>query len=304
MKVFVYEHITASISFQPNQAESSLYREGMIMRDTLVGLIQQLGYTVRIAYHSEDFLTACQWADLTLVIAPETDGILGNFCETARQHCPILLNCGATAISLSTDKWAMYQHWLHQQVPTPRTWLGSQWQPQPGTFIHKPRDGAGSQDTFLVGTEQEKQFTSADLIQEFHPGVPASVTFLAGPSGKFALLAGKQLIEPETFAYLGGEMPLGGKLGERATKIAQRAIESVPGLLGLIGVDVILGEDGEDVVIEINPRLTTSIVGLAALSETNLFAQILAVARGQDTQFSWKSQKLRFSPTGKCEFFI
>ena len=56
----------------------------------------------------------------------------------------------------------------------------------------------------------------------------------------------------------------------------------------------------DDVVIEINPRLTTSYVGLRALSEVNLAATMIAVARGREVRLCWKSERIHFSSSGRC----
>jgi len=73
--------------------------------------------------------------------------------------------------------------------------------------------------------------------------------------------------------YLGGAGPLPGELAERAVAIARRAAECVPGLHGYFGVDVLLGEC--DLAIEINPRLTTSYLGLRYLTGWNIAARLL-----------------------------
>jgi predicted ATP-grasp superfamily ATP-dependent carboligase len=70
-------------------------------------------------------------------------------------------------------------------------------------------------------------------------------------------------------------------LNDRAQKLALRAIAPVDGISGYVGVDLVLGDppDGSgDVAIEINPRLTTSYVGLRALAEFNLAETLLALA--------------------------
>ena len=62
-------------------------------------------------------------------------------------------------------------------------------------------------------------------------------------------------------------MPLEPLLAERASQLAAQAVATLPDPFGYIGVDLVLGHDPEgrdDVVIEINPRLTTSYVGLRA----------------------------------------
>ena len=71
--------------------------------------------------------------------------------------------------------------------------------------------------------------------------------------------------------------------------------------VGYLGVDLVLGEaaDGsDDVVIEINPRLTTSYVGLRALARENLAAAMLDVASGRTPRLSFADRQLEFDSDG------
>jgi predicted ATP-grasp superfamily ATP-dependent carboligase len=71
---------------------------------------------------------------------------------------------------------------------------------------------------------------------------------------------------------------------------------------GYIGVDLVLGADPDgqdDHVIEINPRLTTSYVGLRALSRNNLAAAMLVVAEGREPALSWHDGVVEFSADGR-----
>ena len=54
----------------------------------------------------------------------------------------------------------------------------------------------------------------------------------------------------------------------------------------------------DDVVIEINPRLTTSYVGLRAATDGNLAAAMLAVAQGQATSLSFRPDRIEFDSDG------
>jgi hypothetical protein len=54
---------------------------------------------------------------------------------------------------------------------------------------------------------------------------------------------------------------------------AGRAVESVPGLFGWVGVDFIREESGACTVLEINPRVTTSLVGLRACLPSGTIAR-------------------------------
>ncbi|HEV3003063.1 MAG TPA: ATP-grasp domain-containing protein, partial [Pirellulales bacterium] len=70
---------------------------------------------------------------------------------------------------------------------------------------------------------------------------------------------------------------------------------------GYLGVDLVLGgpDDGsDDVVIEINPRLTTSYIGLRAACRENLAAAMLALAVRQPYNLTFRDQRIEFSADG------
>ena len=104
------------------------------------------------------------------------------------------------------------------------------------------------------------------------------------------------------FSYLGGEIPLPDGLALRAVSLGRRAIDAVPGLMGYVGVDLVLGDatDGSgDFAIEINPRLTTSYVGLRSLADFNLAEAMLRIADNEPPPpMAWKPGRVRFTPDG------
>ena len=63
-----------------------------------------------------------------------------------------------------------------------------------------------------------------------------------------------------------------------ACELAQRAVALVPGLRGYVGVDLVLGEE-TCWLIEINPRVTTSYVGLRRVVGLNMAAAIWRACR-------------------------
>ena len=91
------------------------------------------------------------------------------------------------------------------------------------------------------------------------------------------MAVGEQFVcgEP-VLRYEGGRLPLRCALAERAAALAVRAVRTVDGLRGFVGVDVVLGErTGDDMVIEINPRLTLSYVALVRGCEPRVAAALL-----------------------------
>jgi len=141
------------------------------------------------------------------------------------------------------------------------------------------------------------------ILQSFVIGTAASVAFLIGPAGVVPLPPCYQSVSPATnFRYDGGETPIPSALAARAVALGRRAVEAVPGLHGYVGVDLVLGPDpagNSDVAIDINPRLTTSYVGLRALAVGNLGRAILAVCGGNSPEpWGWKPGRILFRPDG------
>ena len=98
--------------------------------------------------------------------------------------------------------------------------------------------------------------------------------------------------------YEGGELPLPAALATRATSLAQRAVAAVPGLFGYVGVDLVLGNEA-DFVIEINPRLTTSYVGLRRLARFNVAGEMLRIAEGgRPAPLQWRDGRVAFAKNG------
>jgi predicted ATP-grasp superfamily ATP-dependent carboligase len=91
-------------------------------------------------------------------------------------------------------------------------------------------------------------------------------------------------------------------LDERARRLARAAVQSLPDPVGWVGVDLVFGNDEkgrDDTVIEINPRLTTSYVGLRAICRENLAAAMLAVAQGRRPALSWRAEAIQFTADGR-----
>ncbi|HEV3025868.1 MAG TPA: ATP-grasp domain-containing protein, partial [Pirellulales bacterium] len=180
--------------------------------------------------------------------------------------------------------------------------------------VWKPCDGAGSDGVRYIA-RAESQVTPfatrhgppavarVGRLERFYPGMAASVAVLCGPAGMTALAPCRQALSDDgRFHYLGGALPLEPRLAERAAKLAVEALATLPQALGYLGVDLVLGprDDGSaDRVIEINPRLTTSYVGLRAACESNLAETMLAIAQGQARTLAYRRECITFTADGK-----
>lgn len=248
------------------------------------------------------FCALAATADWSLVIAPEFDDILAERSRWVEEVGGRLLGSSPRAIHETADKQHLSQLWLARGIATPspeRTY----------PLVCKPRFGVGSQATFLVHDEEELEqakrrayaegWSGELILQRYSPGLAVSVAFLSGEGKKRSLPAVEQRLSRDgRFRYLGGRLPLPDNLDRRARRLAERAAECVEGLQGWFGVDLVLGkaEDGSgDVAIEINPRLTTSYLGLRRLARFNLAESLLAVARGSPMpSWQWGTDSIVF----------
>jgi predicted ATP-grasp superfamily ATP-dependent carboligase len=270
-------------------------------------------------------------ADAALVIAPETDDLLATRSQGALDAGCRLLGSSPEAIRIAGDKLRCFEHLRDHDLATPATepwgrlpacpsagdveagWKPAPreagWKPAPRSFpcVLKPRHGAGAQATFLVRTAADwpaavaaaaRELPQAEfIVQPYRPGCAVSLALLIGKRQVVATPGAHQhLSTDDRFHYQGGRAPLAAELRPRAEALARRAVACVPGLAGYVGVDLVLGEEAaHDAVIEINPRLTTSYLGLRRLARGNLAAWWLDVLDDRRCESRWGDAAVAWS---------
>jgi tyramine---L-glutamate ligase len=332
--VFVYEDVcaTGAGGDDGSPPAPSLLAEGRAMLSAVADDFRAVpGVRVTTCGTATDFPSLAAAADYTLVIAPECGGRLEYLCREVFRVGGRLLGPSPDAVHLAADKLALARHWIRCDVPTPATCrLGDA--PAGLPLVVKPRDGAGSQQirraerreppdpdvgrlSRAVGRDGSGEpsyvtigpltghplaFNAPTIAQEYVPGFAASVAFLIGQDTIMPLVPCEQRLSTDgRFQYRGGSLPIAADLPARAVRIATAAVRCVPGLRGYVGVDVVLGTDGRDWAIEINPRLTTSYVGLRVLARFNLAAAMLAAVRGESMPvLAWHDGNVEFTPDG------
>ena len=209
-------------------------------------------------------------ADAVWPIAPETDGALLRLTALVESQQKILFGSNSDAVKLAGSKYAT---WLALQaadinvVPTylPENWPGN----QAGHWVAKPDDGVGCAgiiyfDTTAALTDWLAQGGgTGHVIQPFMPGIPASISMLCRQRRAWLLSCNRQKVSLHgaSFVYSGSLVNGMAQHWTEFDALAQRIARAIPGLCGYFGVDVLVDE-GQLQVFEINPRLTTSYVGL------------------------------------------
>jgi len=305
MRLFIYEYATA----QPASVllPESVRREGRAMFDAVLHDARQLEPNIDVlsmpehsALSTEHYFTQ---ADCALIIAPEFDRILERLaCQAQEAGCELLGPLPVT-IRFTGDKWKINQHWQMKKVPTPETWLPPQIPSGAGTYVKKHRWGAGS---LGLSWWQPGDAVPADhLVQRYAPGKAVSLSMLISPGGEITPLcpASQSISADGQFSYLGGTFLTQARECDRVYQLAQQAVQHIPGLQGYVSIDAVLGsnENGsEDVVLEINPRLTTSYLGLRKATPLNLVQCMLdAVLRDRMVPINWYPKGIEWSCQGK-----
>lgn len=199
------------------------------------------------------------------VVGPETDGLLTRLNDLCIEADAMVIGPDAQAITIGSSKILTSDILIAAGVPALPTWKADDAPADRiGRFVAKPDDGAGCTDTVLIeGRIDRAALKPGTVLQPYAEGEAASLTVLRRNGVTTLLTANRQhvLIEQGVFRFggvtLGGVSDRDGALAALADAVAK----AIPGLDGIFGIDIVLTVNGP-VVVEVNPRLTTSYAGL------------------------------------------
>ena len=333
MRVFLYEWITGGgLVDQTGQLPASMLREGAAMLSALAAdfaALPDCEVTVLrdmrlsgpalphcriVEVHSsehwrEEFDQHVSQSDASLVVAPEFDGILRDTLRRAADAGAGVLNSGDEFVAIASNKQRTAERLGAAGLRTPEAvLLDADQETLPTDFeypgVLKPIDGAGSQHMLKVEgpLDEPPPYPWPRRLERFYPGKPASVSLLCGGGRRTALPPCWQHLSADgRFTYLGGALIRDKFLAQRARALAIQAADAMPPAAGYVGVDVVLGaaaDGSDDVVIEVNPRLTTSYIGLRAAVKQNLVQAMLDCAAGRDVQVTVEDWCVEFAADG------
>lgn len=243
--------------------------------------------------------------DGVYVIAPESDQLLENIVKTLEKSGRTSLNCASEAIKRVSNKMSTYEILKNNAIPVPETILLNNTE-EPDSIknkmkklgfplVVKPLDGVSCAGISIVKTQNHISKAVAKVIQQTGKeqfivqkqvkGNAVSVCVFCDGKNAVSITLNQQFVTLSTpeknSAYCGGTVPFNHPIEHEALAIAKKAVETLGGLKGYVGVDMVLTEKGP-VVMEINPRLTVSYVGLRKVVNFNTAQAIIhAVANGK-----------------------
>ncbi|MCW3997509.1 MAG: ATP-grasp domain-containing protein [Candidatus Bathyarchaeota archaeon] len=240
-----------------------------------------------------------RYFDAAYVIAPESNGTLQTILKIIQNSGITSLNCSINGINKVSNKIILYNFFKKNEVKSPKSInfnlldsLSDIKNKIHKNFsfplIIKPAKGTSCEGISIVRNEKNlkaailkirKQTSSEDfLVQELIEGMNVSVSLLSSGNKAMAISLNRQdliIEEPDKMSeYKGGFVPFDTPFKNKSFRITEKIVELIKGLRGYVGIDLIF-TNKEVFLMEINPRLTTSYIGLRRVININIAQAIL-----------------------------
>jgi tyramine---L-glutamate ligase len=314
LKVLVFEYITGG-GLNTSNLPESLAREGLLMLQSLIDnlsgietieqfvmldyrMVEEISpqpaniYVIRPdqSYHQE-FMRLMALCDAVWPIAPECDTVLETLCVAVEQSGKLLLSSSANAVFVAGNKWLTYECLKLHFIATVTTQKLADFCFSSGEWMLKPIDGVGCEDSFLI-TDQEHFDTKTTfldkrkyIIQSHIVGKKTSLSCLFKHGRGWLVCANRQHFELINQQYHLTEITVNFTSNiSKYQNVVNDVANAMPSLWGYVGIDLIETED-KILVLEINPRLTTSYAGIHKALGVNCAKSVLELLDG-DPQFA------------------
>jgi predicted ATP-grasp superfamily ATP-dependent carboligase len=221
--------------------------------------------------------------DLVWLIAPETNGTLLELSELCYEADVIFLGCEFDSMLIGTSKSLACEALQEAKINTLPVIAGDDFvidegftqalslHPQ-GLWVAKPEDGAGCEGIKLFDDLQVlKNWLKQDdkyfnyLVQPYQTGIAASFTMLCRNGKAWLITCNQQHVSIISDAFSLKGITVNGMKAywKRFETLSRKIAKMLPDAVGCIGIDVIVDTKNDKIyVVEINPRLTTSYIGL------------------------------------------
>lgn len=328
LKILIFEYITGG-GYSASEMPDFLAREGLLMLSSLINDLSKLRHIellvmldIRFKDHIrlptsqsvfigpeqdcwrvyQQLLSTC---DAVWPVAPESGGVLYKLCTLAEQAGKMLLTSAPPAVAIAGNKWLTYQYLQRHAINTVATEQLQNFHYNQGEWIIKPVDGVGCEDSYLITTEDDfhqlsQQLNKINYIVQ--PHINGRKTSLSGlfKQGEGWLIC----VNLQQFTIINKQYQLTGidanipvQRQPYITLMTELAA-ALPELWGYAGIDLI--ECGDEIyVLEINPRLTTSCVGINEACGINYANEVLALLTGRPTLQILNNQTIHINLNGQ-----
>lgn len=286
MRVFVFEYLSGGGTAEA--ADPALLAQGLAMRDALLADLRCIDGCTATCAEAASALPLLEAVrrhvalhDRAWIIAPESGRILEALHGAV--GAARWIGCDADSIRITSSKSATLRQLAEHGLATPLAFAANATR-----WVVKPDDGAGATDTRV---HESRRIAEADratrdasaTLEPWVEGDALSVSLLCASGSAELLAINRQHLELDArggLSYRGvtlDALPAHDRRAGALRTMAGAVARALPGLRGYVGIDLVWHATRGPVVIEINPRLTCSYVGLSAALGRNLAAEVLAM---------------------------
>jgi predicted ATP-grasp superfamily ATP-dependent carboligase len=278
MKILLAEYASHHAETDP-----SLALEGRAMLSTLQKSFERAGHTVCSPSPGTDFESEIRRigsrCDNGLVIAP--DDMLFSYTKTLEDVCRNI-GCNSISVAICANKQKSGNSLAGQGIDVPREVTS-------GKRVIKDISGAGALHMKYADEEPLDAQFGQEYISGEHLSVSLIVSRVTGEvclyytgEGPLLLAVNRQDIRIEDngqFLYCGGETPITHPRHHEIVSIAKKTVLAL-GCQGYIGIDLVVSPD-RIVVVDVNPRPTGSLIGIAQCISEEIASLILDASYGK-----------------------
>ena len=221
-------------------------------------------------------------ADAVWPLAPESQGLLAEIAQQVLDQNKQLLLSSPTTVRLCSDKLATYQTLIAHKIACVETQLLEQNSlNQYPISVLKPIDGLGCEGSIVVDNPQQFQQLKSKLthyiVQPYIAGQAVSLSCLFKQGQGWLLTCNQQQIQlkQQQFNLSACMVNVPNPYPEFYQNLIDKIAKALPELWGYIGIDLIETDEQGPLLLEINPRLTTSFVGIYPATGINVAEQVI-----------------------------
>ncbi len=229
-------------------------------------------------------------ADYVLPIAPESAGLLATMARQVISHNKILLASVPDGIGLCANKLATYQLLSRHRIACVETVTSANHALlHTDDYVIKPIDGLGCESTrritdptelaYFIGLQPKTEY----IAQPFHAGQPVSLSCLFKQGQGWLICCNQQDIslQNQRFKLNGCRVNIDSDYRDYYQDLVDKIAGAIPTLWGYIGIDLIETAEHGPLVLEINPRFTSSYAGIEAATGIRISDQLIRLVHSE-----------------------
>lgn len=253
----------------------------------------------------QEFTRLMPLCDAVWPVAPESDAILQTLCEEVEHSGKLLLTSSASTVAIAGNKWLTYGHLQRHNIAAVPTKKLTDFCFSSGEWIIKTVDGVGCADSYVIADQQDFDTLTAALdkakyiVQPHLQGEKTSLSCLFKNGRGWLVCANRQhfdLIDKQ-YHLIGITVNFTSNTA-RYLDLVNAVAKAMPGLWGYAGIDLI-ETVGQLLILEINPRVTTSYAGIYAALGINCARAVVELLTDDPVLKPIRNQRVNIKIDGK-----